>query len=243
MMRTSLEKKKGAHMPLKAMILDTPLEKPARSVIRVARWPKRKLRPIAHKFNKTLKYVRIALAAEKNRDVGDIDVVICSPGGVATTMLLQHFGCFVNTNDKDDLDTLKHVPDPELLLSDPKFRGRILYVYGDIRSTVASIDRRGWVRRQGAKLGSLWAVLLPQGAARHAFARAVSAQIEKFLNCKDQRLKAIRFEDIWESPQELSDFLGVEDPKFLENYPQRKRRQTEQLDNRLHSEQGQHQRS
>jgi hypothetical protein len=179
-------------------------------------------------FNQLLKRVRILLSANKDRDVGDIDVVICSPGGVATTMLLQHIGCFVNTNDKNDADRLKHVPAPELLLSDPKFRGRILYIYGDIRSTVSSIERRGWVRIAGAKLGSLSAVFLPQSASRNAFARAVAAQINTFRRCTDPRLKIVHFEEIWENAERLAEFLCVEDPKFLEEFPHRKRRQTEQ---------------
>lgn len=227
-------------MPLKAMIRDTPLEKPARSVIRVARWPIQKLRFVARRFNQTRKHIRIALSAKKNREVGDIDVVICSPGGVATTMLLEHCGTFLRTNDKDDKDTLKHVPDPDVFLSGYKFRGRILYVYGEINATVASIERRGWVRIQGAKLGSMAAVILPHTAARNAFERAVAAQIKTFLDCKDPRLMTMRFESIWENTERLSDFLGIEDPKFLEKFPQRKRRQTEQHHERMRSLEGQH---
>ncbi|WP_412507234.1 hypothetical protein [Roseovarius sp. SYSU LYC5161] len=191
-------------------------------------------------FKQTPRRIRIALASRNNRDVGDIDVVICSPGGVATTMLLEHLACFVRTNDKDDRDTLKHVPDPELLLSDPKFQGRILYIYGDIDSTVASIERRGWIRIQGAKLGSMSAVILSHTASRHAFENAVAAQIQTFLGCKDPRLMTMRFEAIWENTERLSDFLGIEDPKFLEKFPQRKRRQTEQHHERMRSLERQH---
>lgn len=217
-------------MPLKRMILDTPLEAPARSIMHLVHWPTRKSKPVMHWFKQKSRYIRIALASRNNRDVGDIDVVICSPGGVATTMLLEHVACFLRTNAQNDADTLKHVPRPELILSDPKFQGQMIYVYGEVDSIVASIERRCFVRIQGAKLGSMSAVLFPKSASRNAFAKAVSDQIETFLSCKDQRLMTMRFEDLWESSERLADFLAIENPQFLEDFPQRKRRQTEQTD-------------
>ena len=182
---------------------------------------------VKRRFKKTLKHISIYFGSRKNREVGDLDVVICSPGGVATTMLLEHIGCFLRTNDKDDRDTLKHVPDPELLLSDEKFRGQVIYVSGDLSSIVASIERRGWIRIQGAKLGSLSSVLLPESAAKKAFTQAVSGQVNAFTKCSDHRLMRMSFEEIWDNTERLSYFLGIEDPSFSTDFPQRKQRQSE----------------
>lgn len=184
-----------------------------------------KLRRWARKQIDLFSYARLAIGSRRRRRLPRIDVIVCSPGGVATTTLLTYLTKFSRTNSPKDLDGLKHVPSPEVLLGSRSFSGRILYIYGDPETILRSIDRRGWVRLQGAKLGSLSSVLLPMPMARRSFKRAVEQQIAAFKQSSDERLLCVEFDALWDQKREIARFLGLEE-EFACGFPERQERHT-----------------
>ncbi|MXO70324.1 hypothetical protein [Alteraurantiacibacter buctensis] len=68
-------------------------------------------------------------------------VWIISPGGVATTMLIEHVSRYVPTNERHDKDGLKHWPAPPARRLD-QADSRVLFVKGEAVTIAASIARR-----------------------------------------------------------------------------------------------------
>ncbi len=102
------------------------------------------------------------------------EVIVCSLGGVGTTFVMRHIRQFSDTNDPFDVDGLKHLPRPPRFLAR---RPKVVFVSGDARDSMNSIERRGWIPIQAAKLGCHEAVLDPQGArARRAYLTAIADQ-------------------------------------------------------------------
>lgn len=181
-------------------------------------------RKLLARVRKVRDYIKAAYFSRRPRRVAHCDVVVCSPGGVATTMLLQHLSHFKSTNCVNDTDTLKHVPDPKILLSSPGFKGKICYLHGDEDAILASIERRGWVRIQAAKLGSFAAAITPKFLARRAFTAAVSRQIALFTQSRDPRVFSVHYEELWDRKEQLQSFLGIQDARFVSEFPERKAR-------------------
>lgn len=152
------------------------------------------------------------------------NVLIVSPGGVATTMLIEHIGQFTVTNLPGDSDGLKHLPRPPRWASEIE---KVIFVYGDRSEVYLSIKRRGWVGKQGAKLGSLLAATFPGAIARLAFITAVGKQIESWnhwCSLHPERRLFLTYDEIWQSCEKIGDFCGIEDKNFVETFPRRENR-------------------
>jgi len=149
---------------------------------------------------------------------------VFSPGGVATTALMQHLENFLNINDYKDRDGLKHPPFPPLWICDTH---RVLFLTGPVQQIEASLVRRGWRVAQGAKLGSLGAVLLPGAIGRWCLRRAVRHQInvwQAYAVAHPDRVLVISFDEIWSEQQKIAAFFGITDPLFIQTFPQRRDR-------------------
>ena len=154
-------------------------------------------------------------------------ITVVSPGGVATTMLMQHIGKFCTLNSHGDTDGLKHRPEPPVLLSDDQ---KLLFIYGPLDKSAASLERRGWLRIQSAKLGSVAGAYSPKAIGRTAFKHAAAKQIEKFREAerkKPKQIYCIQFDDLWEKKEELAEFLKIQDPKFVHEFPERRPRKSD----------------
>ena len=148
-------------------------------------------------------------------------VTVVSPGGVATTAVIDHLSRFVHVNDRADRDNKKHRPKPP---SDAS--SRLIFVYGEAEDSLRSIDRRGWLRIQSAKLGSAGGAYLPKRFATLAFKRAVVKQHEAFHSFSAARGNciALHYDDIWDSADVLAKFLHINNPGFVSEFPDRKER-------------------
>lgn len=78
-----------------------------------------------------------------------VDVLIVSPGGVATTMLIEFVQKFAKTNDHTDKDGFKHIPVPPISFNS---KLRCIYIYGDPELATVSLFRRNFGRPQSKKL-------------------------------------------------------------------------------------------
>lgn len=133
-------------------------------------------------------------------------------------MLLKHVQKFTKTNQPFDTDGWKHIPVP------PRRYQKIIYVSGDLDIICASADMRGWMPRQGAKLGQPLCAL-SSGSLRHRlFRRAVERQRREFTSRPD--VLYVLYEDLWRRIGEIGDFLAIDDPAFVGTFPPRRERAT-----------------
>jgi len=151
----------------------------------------------------------------------DLQAAVISPGGVGTTMLINHLAKFVRTNSPDDRDHLKHVPRLPARLPPTV---KVLFVHGSVDDIVQSIARRGWIARHGSKLGSLTSVLCGGRMQARALRHAVRRQIQWFTAHPRANVLTIRYEELWDSLDRVSSFVGIDDPSFLTTFPIRRPR-------------------
>jgi len=141
-------------------------------------------------------------------------------------MLIEHFARFTVTNSKDDVDGLKHLPEPPCWASEI---GKVVFVSGECVDVYKSIKRRGWVDVQGAKLGSVIAAVFPGAVARWAFMRAVERQIaiwDRWCSLQPDRRLFISYGEIWQRLNEISEFCEIKDDNFVRSFPERVRRRS-----------------
>ncbi|WP_164100402.1 hypothetical protein [Candidatus Laterigemmans baculatus] len=148
---------------------------------------------------------------------------IVSPGGVATTALLQHLSRFLTVNAVSDSDGLKHWPRPP---QDWSALGgtRILFVSGDADVIYRSIRRRGWVEAQAAKLGCLTGVIARGDRQRRAFIAAVEAQKANWRAASSESLRFITYDTLWDSAEHLAAYFGIDDRRFVSEFPKQRAR-------------------
>jgi hypothetical protein len=147
-------------------------------------------------------------------------VLVVSPGGVGTTMVLEHLQRFVRVNDPLDRDGLKHLPRP------PKFRDaqtRTIFLSGSPDDIFDSLNRRGWVEGHGSLFGSFATVLSGPRRKRERFAAALARQREAW-SAHRGAIMFIDYGELWDRLPELERFLELEMTDFLRTFPQRRQR-------------------
>jgi hypothetical protein len=147
------------------------------------------------------------------------DLLIVSPGGVASTTLIKHISKYKSTNCSNDRDDLKHLPHPPKWLGDVN---KVIFVTGNPDKIVRSIKRRGWIRKQGAKLGSIGAAVLPSPLNLRLFERAIRRQMSFWETwCIENKGKSLlmSYDELWNSLNALAAFCEISDASFLDSFP------------------------
>lgn len=150
----------------------------------------------------------------------ETQVLVVSPGGVGTTMVLEHLQRFVRVNDPHDRDGLKHLPRP------PKFhsaRTRTIFISGPSDDIFDSLNRRGWVEGHGSLFGSFATVLSGPQRKRERFAAALARQREAWSDHRGEII-FIDYGELWERLPELERFLALEHSDFVRTFPPRRQR-------------------
>lgn len=153
----------------------------------------------------------------------DLNVIVVSPGGVGTSFFLEHVARFKQTNCLKDHDGLKHAPFPRLPGRPNAFQ-RFVYITGPESLVFASIDRRGFVRQQGAKLGSVGAAVLSGPAQQRAFETSVRRQKKAWTRPSDERFLIMNYDELWDRVEDVAGFLDITDPEFVAEFPKQKER-------------------
>ena len=144
-------------------------------------------------------------------------VLIVSPGGVASTALMEHIARFVSTNSPGDRDGLKHTIRP------PSDVQKAILVTGNPREVAASLRRRGYLGIHSAKMGSPIGVLLRGDAQQEHFESLVKRQQLNF--SQDTRhCLVLDYREAFESCRQVAEFLGLPVRKFCSSYPERRDR-------------------
>jgi hypothetical protein len=153
--------------------------------------------------------------APKNKNL------VISTGGVGTTFLIDYISRFIEVNQRDDSDFLKHMPRLDDLESDQK----IIFLKGDMDDAVNSIVRRGWVRIQASKLGNPFSLVHP--APQDLLRTAMDEQSKFFLSLAEtspDNVLVIEYNDIWDQAPRIANFLCIEKSDFVKDFPKRKAR-------------------
>lgn len=149
---------------------------------------------------------------------------IVSPGGVATTMLLEHTATYAIVNDANDRDGVKHAL---RLQGGGKFPIKVLYVCPNDTAWISSLDRRGYLTAHAGQLGAVGYFLKFQSSSRiDSLTKAAHRQL-RYLEKDSEDVRVINPEDMWTQTHEIADFLGIQDPGFEREFPSRQERRSE----------------
>ena len=103
-------------------------------------------------FDKILKRIyRLRFIRSFYFNINRFDVLVVSPGGVATTTLMEHISKFTKCNDPHDADGFKHLPSVTFRKAR---KPKIIFITGCIDDIERSLTRRGWFYHHGALLGN-----------------------------------------------------------------------------------------
>jgi hypothetical protein len=144
--------------------------------------------------------------------------VICSPGGVAATALIDYVSKNIRVNSSQDSDGLKHLPTPRMLGS-----SKVLFISGNPDKVVKSLARRRYLAAQAVKLGGLRVFLLaPRGEElRNLVLELIERQEQHFLG-RGKNVLIVRGEELYSSGKEIAEFFDIRDERFVTGYPIRK---------------------
>ncbi|WP_319530962.1 hypothetical protein [uncultured Cohaesibacter sp.] len=155
----------------------------------------------------------------------DLDVLIVSPGGVATSMLMAQVARYKRINDPHDRDGLKHLPRPPRWAPRQKPQTTV-FVYGSQEEASASILRRGWLEFQAAKLACPLATISSGKKALQSYKQAIREQRRAWQSEMDKGddVLCLRYDEIWNRLPEVARHIGIEDPDFVTSFPPRRKR-------------------
>jgi len=149
-----------------------------------------------------------------------LDVHVVSPGGVATTMLMQHIAQYKTINDTGDSDGFKHLPIiPRYKNSETK----VIFVYGAPNTVYKSIKRRGWLDVQAMKIGAAFSILATGKLKQRLFERAIIKQLSQWKTMGDNCM-IIHYECLWEQVYNIAEFLELQNSDFELTFPAKKNR-------------------
>ena len=146
----------------------------------------------------------------------NLDLLIISPGGVATTTLIKYLKFYKNVNEENDSDGYKHLRKFPILENE---NTKILYIHGSPEKIYNSLKRRNIFQTQMVKLGCPMSYLLWGKYEKFFFKLCINRQINNFKNKKN--VYVLYFDDIWKKKEELKEYLDIKDDNFVKNFPPR----------------------
>ena len=152
-----------------------------------------------------------------------LDVLIISPGGVGTTVLMDHISNFKKTNDRDNLDGLKHKNKPYNEKIDSL---KIIYIFGNYKSIYKSLKRREYFQTQMLYFESILGTLSSKSITLNQFKKLVITHKKNWMEVANLDILFMDYDDLFESKIEIKNFLNISDNRFLLNFPIRKTRLT-----------------
>ncbi|AVG24683.1 sulfotransferase [Pontimonas salivibrio] len=144
-------------------------------------------------------------------------ITVISGGGVATTTLLRHVSRFALTNSPSDRDGLKHLSKPFGRLLQ---QSKILYVSRNHDDQLKSLERRGIMRIQLIKFIGARGLFVPKENLRSATLNELRLQEQLFGKLRDATIFHLRYPECFNQASELAEFLGQNDPAFIEEFPE-----------------------
>lgn len=147
----------------------------------------------------------------------NLDLIVISTGGVATTSLINYLKFYKKVNDENDKDGYKHLSKFPLVQHNEL---KIIYIYGNYEKIYNSLKRRNIFQEQMVKLGCPFCFLLRGRLEKFFFKKCINKQIKSFKN--KHNVFVLEFDQIWEKKEQLKNFLEIQNDKFIQNFPLKK---------------------
>lgn len=146
-----------------------------------------------------------------------LDALVVSPGGVASTALIEHLSKYVKVNQANDWDGLKHNLDTAT-------NHKLIYVSSRNSDPVRSLDRRGFSRFQLCKIErDLSPLFLGQSQVILRLSEAISlmeSEAIRLLETKgEDKVLILSHQNLHKSANKIMDFLDIKSEDFLNRYP------------------------
>ena len=152
-----------------------------------------------------------------------LDVLIVTPGGTASTAMIEHISKFLPVNNINDSDGLKHQPFPPRWLSKNP-QTKVIFIDRDVSKIIASLERRGYVKEQLAKLGSFGGCFAGTQSAKNMLKAAIDRQRQNWHNHPSANILFIEYETLWDKIETMRKFLGITDERFVNFFPRNEKR-------------------
>jgi len=149
----------------------------------------------------------------------EIEVLIVSPGGVASTLLIEQIGRFLATNDAGDADGLKHRIRPPREMEGR----RAVLLTGDPDSIWRSLTRRDYQDAQAIRLGLPSYFWSPLQRQERMLKQAVLTQRERW-GAVGPAVVTTTFDRLWDDLPRIADHLDLQDTDFIARFPPRRER-------------------
>jgi hypothetical protein len=151
--------------------------------------------------------------------------LVVSPGGVATTTLMEFLEKFIVCNDPHDQDELKHLPS----INTRKGKiPKVIFITGDDEDIERSLSRRGWFFHHGALLGNPLCELgiIPKRVRKLWVLKGIEEQKKFFTNLEAHRsdILILNYEEIWNKKDVIAMHCNIKEPDFVLNFPKKKKR-------------------
>lgn len=159
----------------------------------------------------------------------NIDTLVCSPGGVATTSFMEFIRQYRTINDPWDRDGLKHIDRPPLTRNSNL---KAIYIYGDPLNLIISLFRRNYQEVHSRKLLANYPTIAPiletEGIDDYLDKSVDRLKLENhFKNWKrgseNYPIMMIKYEDMWNNLPEVFNYLEIPASE-ISNFPEHKKR-------------------
>ena len=148
----------------------------------------------------------------------DIDLIVSSIGGTATTCLLDFLSKYLKTNHKGDLDQLKHSRRYKLSKSQ-----KIIFIIAEPEKAYRSLRRRNYLYHNCNKLGFISYFI----RIKRLFiieAHIIQSNMEMLSKKYPNQFLSIKYDELFSSAKIIKDFIGLTDDEFIKKFPSRKER-------------------
>jgi|TARA_B110000037_G_C16914828_1_gene421820 hypothetical protein len=146
-----------------------------------------------------------------------LKVIVVSTGGVATTTLIKYLKLYTKVNHENDNDGYKHlIKFPFLQNGNTK----IIYIYGSYEKIFKSLKRRKIFLKQMVKLGCPLCFFFTGKLEKFFFKRCIKRQINNFKD--NSEVFCLEFDNIWKEKNKIKNFLKIDSPNFIKNFPSKK---------------------
>jgi hypothetical protein len=150
-----------------------------------------------------------------------LEALIISPGGVASTMLINHIRKFKVVNSAGDSDGLKHLPlPPDHVLDIP-----VILISGDTDSIIDSLEHQGYLEANAVKLGTRSFFLVPRFLRRATMRRSIKSQEKNWITSSNSVL-VVEYETLWKRKKDIALHLGIHNGDFVSLFPIQKNRES-----------------
>lgn len=158
-------------------------------------------------------------------------VCVVSSGGVATTFFMEFIGQHIAVNNPYDRDGLKHVACPPIFLGKKKY----IYIYGDPKSILLSLARRGFLDYQIRKNGTFRTFGVIDTVEGYLSQNRDLLRLKKSLLAWERlassngNVLVLHFSELWTRMQEWGEFLNLSE-QVMNTFPAQKVRHSDSID-------------